>query len=302
MTDFTIIKENLASLKREAALLSEKRLYELSELSAAVYRNLAEKWKGEEWEEAFFGLRVPELLALFPRDPETPTEYLPFLQGEREADLSAELCAFSLFLSERIEADVSRPLPWREAERTGSRIAYIPSVWADRAFLALARIREDATVLYAESASAAVDDLLGGRADFALLPYASKTGEPLLGIERLLTQNDLAISALMTVADGEDRPIYVLASRELSPYFSAPCMLLSLSVTVNSYEHLGRILSALPLFGYQQRSFASEAEEYGRIRGRITLDGEGNAMALYLYLSIYSVGFSVLGRYPMLEI
>ncbi len=302
MTAFEIIKENLSSLKAKSDLLSEKRLYELSELADVIHTQLSEEFREGEWEESFFRLRVPELLWCDVLHLETPSEYLPFLKKDSERDLSTDLCAFSVFLAERIGANVKRPFPWREAERGGSRIAYIPSAWADRAYLALAGEREDAAVLYARSASAVVDALLVGEADFALLPYASAEGEPLLGIERLCARHDLCISALVTVFEGDDRPIYALVSTEPCPYSVKENMLLSLSLTADSYEHLGRLLSAFPLFGYRQRGLSCTEEEYGRIRGRITLEGEGNAIALYIYLSLCSVGFSILGRYPMFEI
>jgi hypothetical protein len=253
-------------------------------------------------EDPLFRLRVPELLSRDASRPETPSEYLPLLQEMGEGELRADLCAFSLFLAERTSADVKRPIPWREAAHSGSRIAYVPSAWADRAYLALAGEREDATVLYARSAAAAVDLLLVGEADFALLPYASGSGEPLLAIERLCARHDLCISALITVQDGDDRPIYALVSTLLSPFSVQEDMLLSLYLTADSYEHLGRLLSAFPLFGYRQIGLSCEVEEYGRVRGRITLEGEGNAIALYIYLSLSSAGFSILGRYPMFKI
>ena len=165
----------------------------------------------------------------------------------------------------------------------------------------MAEARRDASVHYADSAADAVAALLSHRADFALLPFISAKGEPLIGIHRLWMQNDLFISALVTVSEGEEKLIYALFSSELSPYVPNDRMALAFKLTVDSYAHLGRLLANLPVFGYIQTSLSTEGEEYGRVCVRLSLVGDGDVTALWIYFSLYAVGASLLGRYPIIE-
>ena len=115
-------------------------------------------------------------------------------------------------------------------------------------------------------------------------------------------ENDLSLSALITVTEGEGRLAYAVFSSELSPYAMTDRMSYCISVTADSYAHLGRILSAVPVFGYSQTALSVGDDEYGRVRARLTLCGDGDAMALWLYLLLYSVSSTLLGRYPTIEI
>ena len=75
-------------------------------------------------------------------------------------------------------------------------------------------------------------------------------------------------------------------------------MRFDLRLTADSFATLGTVFSTLSVFGLRQTEFLPEKEEYGRVCGRITLEGDGNLPALWLYLSFLSVGASFLGRYP----
>ena len=65
--------------------------------------------------------------------------------------------------------------------------------------------------------------------------------------------------------------------------------------------HLSAMMAELPLFGFRQTALFSEGETYGRVSARLSLAGEGDAMALFIYFSLFSNGFSLLGRYPHLS-
>lgn len=302
MTPFDIIKENLSLLTEEESGVSEKKLYELSELSRVVYERIQHDLRSEE-SESLFHYGATEAFSFTGYDPEAlPSEYVVLLKEKRRLSSLSEICAFSVFLSERIKAENKDYTPWREISPSAARVVYVPARRAEKAYFALSALNRNASVLYADSAADAVSALLAHHAEYALLPYMSAKGEPLSGISRLFTQNDLCFSALVASEEGEDRLVYALVSTELCPFAETDRMALSFKITADSYAHLGSILSAIPVFGYTQTSLSTESEEYGRVRARLSLVGEGDATALWIYLSLYAVGVSHLGRYPIIEI
>lgn len=302
MTPIDIIKENLSLLAKDEVRVTEKKLYELSELSGVVYARIKDDLRTEEAEAQLHRAITESFLLEDLSVEETPTEYVAVLKEKHRLCSLSELCAFSLFLSDRIGAENEGYVPWRKTVLPCARIAYVPAGRAEGVYFALSALRRDASVLYADSAADAVSALLTHRADYALLPYVSAKGEPLAGINRLIAQNDLYFSALITLTMAEERPVYALFSTEPAPFLETDRMALCLQVTAESYAHLGLLLSAVPAFGYTQTSLSTESEEYGRVRARLSLVGDGDAMALWIYLSLYAVGVSQLGRYPIIEI
>ena len=106
---------------------------------------------------------------------------------------------------------------------------------------------------------------------------------------------------LVRLSEGEQELSFALLSNEVTPFLFSEDMCLMLLLTADSYAHLGRMLSALTVFGYRQTALSTTAEEYGRVRANVALGGDGNYLALWIYLSLYSVGFSLFGRYPVIE-
>ena len=300
MTALDTIKENLHALEKEHGMLSEKLLYEISELSDTVFEKIKHALYSEDTAELFRRSRVAALASALSTE-ETPREYLSALKAREDATYSLGLAAFSLFLSERFRKDEPELLPWREIDGR-ARIVYVPASLADDVYFALAKRRQDATVLYAENTRGAVEMLVSGRADYAMLPYMSADGELLSGISRFLTLHDLSFAALVSLSRESGKLVYALLSRTPSPFVYDEGMHLSFRLTADSYAHLGAIFSALPVMGYTQSEFFPEREEYGRVCGRVTLTGAGDACALWTYLSLYAVGFSFLGRYPNIDL
>ena len=300
MTALETVKKNLSLLHGETARLSEKTLYELSELSDVVYQRIGHRLHGEEaemllhrgWTEQFLFEDLSEGV---------PDAYLPLLTQKGTLDRALDLCAFSLFLAARIRDGGERRLPWEERPISRTRIAYVPSGKAEQAYFALASLRGNASVLYATSTQDAVNALLSKEADFAMLPYLSASGERISGVDRLCAQNDLSLCARIAVPEREDTLVYALFATKVSPYAKTDEMALSLQITADSYAHLGRILSVIPVFGYDTASLFTESEEYGRVRAKAELLGTGDATALWIYLSLYSAGSTLLGRYPIIE-
>ena len=300
MTPFDTVKRNLSRLRKDTAHISEKTLYELSELSGIVYRKIGNRLHGEEAEmilrrgstEVFFSEKLHE---------DVPKEYLRLLSAEDTLASSARVCAFSFFLAQRIRTEEGDFLPWTEKKTRRARIAYVPSGKAEEAYFALAPLRDDAAVLYATSTQDAVNALLSRDADYAMLPYLSASGERISGVDRLRAKHDLYLCARVGVLEMEEKLVYALFSTQAAPYAIAETMALSLQITADSFAHLGLMLSLIPAFGYEQMSLFTEAEEYGRVRAVIELIGKGDALALWIYLSLYSAGSSLLGRYPIIE-
>ena len=301
MTPLDTVKKNLSLLSAQEAHVSEKKLYELSELSRIFYEQVKDDLAGEEVVTLFHRCLTDGFLFEEAEEIGIPKEYASLLREKRRLYASAEVAAFALFLSERMHAEKAECFPWREKATASARISYVPIGKAERAYFALAEARAGASVHYADSAADAVAALLSHRADFVLLPFASAKGEALPGIHRLWMQNDLLISALVNVYEGEEKLVYALFSSEPSPYVQTDRMALTFKIALDSYAHLGRLLSVLPVFGYKKTALATEGEDYGRIYVRLSLAGEGDATALWLYLSLYAVSASLLGRYPILE-
>ena len=297
MTPLDTVKKNLAALEGESAVLSEKILYELSELSAIVYEKIEGDLQGDEAESLFHSSKAEDFLFSALEHPDTPQEYFPLLREKRLLSFASQLAAFSVFLAEKF----GDALPFREETKRRARIAYVPSGRADSAYMALAGKRRDAAVSYAENAVDAIAALLSHKADFAMLPYMLTQGGELSGIQKLWRENDLYIAALISVPSGEERLIYALLSDTLSPYVVSSDMQCFFEITADSFAHMGRILSSFSFFDYKTASLRTESEEYGRVRARVSLLGEGNAFALWIFLSLYSVGFSFLGRCPLIE-
>lgn len=297
MTAQDTVKKNLFDLEGERLLLSEKMLYELSELASVVYERMEGSLQGEGGEAFFHGSKAESFLFDVVGSDDTPNEYFPLLREERLLSYSSAIAAFSVFLSEHF----GDTLPWTEVPLRRARIAYVPAGKAEEAYMALASRRKDAAVFYANSAKDAVASLLAQKADLVMLPYRPSQGEPLPGTEHLWQENDLCISALVTVSEGEEKLTYALFARDLSPYAVSDHMPLYFRITADSFAHLGRMLSAFPFFGFSTSALRTEPEEYGRVRARISLTGDGNAMALWIYLLLYSAGFSFLGRCLSIE-
>lgn len=300
MTPLDVLRENLAALEEEQGRLSEKLLYEISELASEVCEIIKDDPYGEETAALFRQGR-----AFFPSAPlqkkETPKAYLFALCESGEASYSTCLVAFSVFLSERLRALKKGIDPWEE-KKTPARIAYVPAGSAESAYLALAGIRADASVRYVGTTREAAEALLSHAADYAMVPYRSADGEILPAVSRLLNEHDLSIGALVSVPRGEAQLGYALLSTDISPFVYSDRMALSVRLTAESFAHLGKMLSAIPALGYIQTELIPEREEYGRVCAAVTLTGNGDAVALWLYLSLYSVGFSFLGRYPVIEL
>ena len=300
MTALDTITENFHILEKEHGALSEKLLYELSELARTVFERIKNDFQSEETIELFRQSRVATLTSSLAND-ETPAEYFSILKARESGSYSVSLAAFSVFLSELFRAKDPMLLPWHE-EKGGKRIVYVPGGLADEAYFALSRLRSDVTVLYADSTRGVLDSLMAGKADYAMLPYISAEGDLLSGVSRFLTMHDLSFSALVSVPRGEGRFVYALLAPVFSPFVALESMHLSFRVTAESFSHLGAMLSAFPIMGYRQTEFVPEREEYGRACGRVTLTGDGDTLALWTYLSLYSVGFSFLGRYPNIDL
>lgn len=300
MTPFETVKSNLLALEKASGRLFEKLLYEFSELSSLLYAEAGEDPFGEETAALFRQSRSKIRELPLPQEG-TPREYLPHLRQQNAATDSFVLSAFSVFFAERVRDARGDLFPWEEA-RIGARIAYTPTGAAEDAYFALAKRRADASVLYADGTRAAIELLTSGRADYALLPYASASGEPLAAVSRLLTEGDFFLAALISVPREEERLMYALFSAVPAPFAFESEMRITLRLTAEDYAHLGRMLAAFPSFGYLQTDLLPEHEEYDRVCARVTLKGKGDPIALWAYLSFYSVGFSFLGRYPLIEI
>lgn len=294
-----ILLDNLSLLFEEERGVREKRLYELSALACEIASSMEGRAFSEENEEY---LRNCCFSVFSSEGKAYDTVMYPTKAAQNEelaSELSHDAVAFALFLSECVRAKGTPPPPWRE-KRGAVRIAYVSTPRADRAYLALADRRQDVSVVYVENAAAAAQAVLAEKADYALLPYMAAEENILPGTAKLIDRHELCLDCLIRLTEGEERFSYALLSSEVTPFLSSEDMCLALLLTADSYAHLGRMLSAFSALGYREPALSSAKEEYGRVRANITLSGEGDPFALWVYLSLSSVGFSLRGRYPVI--
>ena len=294
-----IVLENLALLSEQREQVGEKRLYEMSELSRLAFAAMeGEPFSAEN--EEFLRKRYSSVFSL--GNEAYDTVMYPCRDAQNEAaasQLSQDATAFALFFAELVAQKGDPRPPWSE-KKGAVRIAYVPSSRSDSAYLAIAEKRRDASVLYVENATSAVQAVLSGEAAYALLPYMAAGDTVLPGTVRLIDSHELYINGVVTLTEEEEHFSFALLSPLPAPLLSVGDMRLSLRLTADSYAHLGRMLSAFSAFGYAKAELSATKEEYGRVCAQVTLGAEGNTLALWAYLSLYSVGFTLRGRYPLI--
>ena len=228
-------------------------------------------------------------------------EYLPFLREGSEDALSADLAALSVFLAERLGEAADPVSAWRAARLAQSRVCYVPSTRAEAAYAVCAKEKENVTVSFAENAELGCADLVAENVDYLLLPYASASGSRLVSTERLVDRYDLYTAATVCLPEEEGDVIYGLFSARSTPFVEKGEMQLSLHFTVDSYSHLGRMLTAFSALGFTVEELSTSDEDYGRVASKAVLRENGNYAALWLYLCLYAGSFSFLGWYPRLS-
>ena len=293
-----VVGENLSRLFSEGDRNFALTLYELSELA----RLAAERVRGLSLDERERVLS--EMLSHYVQklegEGEAPDAYAPFFKASDRAGFSIRAAAFSVFLCE-LEKEGARQLPFRERRVGAPRICYVKGARTDALYLALSARRTGVSVSYAERSEDAVRAVASERADYALLPFALD-GERLAATLSLVDRHELCLAGTMDVKEGEGVFTYALFSKACAPFEEGVDMRLDVRLTADEFATLGTVFSTLSAFGFRGADFLPEKEEYGRACGRVTLQGDGNLPALWLYLSFLSVGASFLGRYPHLVI
>lgn len=296
MQSLAIVGDNLNRLFDEEKRLSALALYELSELARVAADRIKEVADPDERERI-----LSEILFRFVEkndapDAEAPCAYIPFADVAQRDRFSVCAAAFAVFLSEAVTDGVPM-LPWQESRIAAPRLCYVKQARTDGLYLALSERVPRLAVSYAERNEDAVRAVSSGRADYALLPYALG-GERLAATLSLVAKHELYLSGTVDVKEGDGVLTYALFSKACAPFLQQQNMHLALRLTADTFSTLGTVFSAFSAFGFRQTDFLPEQEEYGRACGRVTLVGDGNLPALWLYLSFLSVGAAFLGRYP----
>ena len=294
------VRRNLERLAAARAADRELYLLSLSELAEQILSSLGEVGRIEEMMDLLGEGSFRELLAPHAVGEDVLGVLRPLMVEMSSLDLASDFAALSLLLSEQIARMHGRTLPWRERALERARVAYLPSPRAEAAFLRLCKERPETALLYTESMEGACD-ALAEKADYALLPYTAEDGTPLRSVLQLVGRHDLYLCASVPV-QGEDAAVrYALFSKEIAPFLATHVMQTDVRVSATSLAHLSAMMAQLPLFGFQQTAYFPEGEAYGRVLGRLSLAGTGDALALFIYFSLFANGFSLLGRYPLLS-
>ena len=287
---------NLKELNVLSSRIEEKRLFELSELSHIAAEQILEGKISLETPYAFSD--AVRFRMERERDAHTPKDYASVLEKSADLALLLDTVAFSAFLSKALGGALS-PFPkGRKAQDV--RIAYIPSPISEQAYKAVSAYLRKSTVLYVGGAEEACASVLASDADGLLLPIA-RGGERIAAIERLTERYKLYMSAIIPVygTDGQEM-LYAFFTAQPTFFESAGGECLELLIQAESYEAAMETASLLSAFGYDVSYIAFSPLDYGRVRARIALVGDGDESALWFFLSLCTGEFFVLGRYRYL--
>ena len=294
----SIISQNLSSLATDAALIDQKMLYELSELSEIAAAHIG---KGS------ISLRSPYALAddmrrvLFcgeEREKSSIKEYLPFLSAH-DAYLRVTMTAvFSAFLAERERRGEELLLKTVSAPQRPC-IAYVPSPMAEIALEKISALSPGPSVLYVQNTEEACRAVTASAANYAIVPLSMADGERIAAMEKLTEQHHLRL--LLTVRlypDGENETLFgVFASDFYALAEQRP--LLDIRFTADSYFDLAHVYSAFSLLGFSLYHHRDALDDYGRVGTRVTVGG-GDVSALGFFLSLITGDFELLGSYALI--
>lgn len=291
------VLKNLEALSDARTHLDGKRLYELSELSYLVAEKIKEGRVSLKTPYAFADA-VRYLLSDDRKQPLAPQAYQAVMQRSKGAAYTLDLSAFSLFLSERISKIAFSPFALQGVERKTAKIAYVPSLLAEEAYLRICEHVKDASVLYAKGAEEACAALAAGESDFALLPILNTNGERLSTIEKLTLRYKTYIAAAVRASHGEGgEALFGLFSLSPEAVLKTGERCLSLDVATSSYSEACDVLSCLSVFGFLLSGVSHAPTRSGGVSSRILLRGCGDERALWFFLSLCTRDFTLLGSY-----
>ncbi len=292
-----VILKNLQALMDERAALDGKRLYELSELSYLVAGEIKEGKVSLKTPYAFADA-VRHLLSDKDAPSKVPKMYRALMQRAWDRAHIADLAAFSLFLSERVNSTAFAPFSARKENRKTAKIAYVPSLLAEQAYSRLCECVKDVSVLYAGSAEEACAAVAANEADLALLPILNASGERLSSMEKLTLRYKTYISAAVRASHGEGgEALFGLFSLSPLPLFETEKRCLALDVATSSHGAACDVLSCLSVFGFNLSAASHTPTESGSVSSRILLRGAGDQKALWFFLSLSARDFTLLGSY-----
>ena len=291
------ILKNLQVLTKEREVLDEKRLYEISELSYSVFKDI-EAGRVSLHTPYAFGDAVAHLLRTKEGKSEILEDYTSIFHRARAFCHYTDIAAFSLFLSEHLTDACFSPFPKVAEKRTSLKIAYVPSAFAEEAYQRIAEHMSDVTVLYVGNANEACAAVAASEADCALLPVSYGNEERLAAMENLAVRYKTYVTASVKASLGEGKEaLWALFSLSSSPIFQTERRCLSLQITTNSYADVCDLMSFFSVFGFSVSSYSSFPLEYGSISTRVVLNGKGDDRALWFFLALLARDFTLLGSY-----
>ncbi len=300
--------ENLAALSRDGARVAERRVCELSELADAAARFALEL--------SLTGMRAGEILSLL------ADSFSELSADEVDSGLALH-GAYSLLVCASDRAELSRLLverlrgagiPVTESEllaeeRGGEVIAYVKNALADEAYDVFVQEMHSPRVTYSKSFREAADAVLGGDADYCLLPLEERGGARIAPTAELIYRRDLRINAVTPVFgfEGSANMKYAL----LSSHFYVPELepddegYLELRLSADGGEGLSELLSVAELYGIRIYSIATERYdtegETETLYSLVFKETGGGFAELLVYLMLFLPEFVAVGMYKNLE-
>lgn len=244
---------------------------------------------------------------ILPEAPVPPADALP--ENRRELELSAAWlteedrivfadaylsCAEEHFGRAATLADFAEGIAPRPS---GTRITYVASPHADRAFSAFSDLLGRAEARHTASFREACNELDGGYADYAILPLSS-ADLPLISVGELIFRYGLHIAAFCRLTAGEDEVVMALLSRE-AVALQTPTQF-RFGFSPEGADDVVPVLSAAKNCGLSVLSFdiLPLSYEEGRRSVHATLSGDPRGFVRYLtYLTLFLPGFTGYGFY-----
>ncbi len=212
------------------------------------------------------------------------------------------------------DAAAGRGIPFSEesflpSAHSGERIVYVRNSLSDEAYDIFSQDLSDPRVRYASSLKECVSMLLGGEADYCLLPLEERGGVRLPTVSELLYRNDLKIASVTPVFgfDGNAGMKYALVSLG----FTVPerregdDRYLEIRIDSDTEVPISDILGAASFFGmtaYRINSLSldNEGESVGCFS--VVLRDGGRGFSPFLaYLTLFVSAHTTVGIYKNLE-
>ena len=303
--------KNLSRIAREQAVLSERRILELYDVTASALATSKQY--------ALDGLTAYEILSAI----DTDTSFSEYSEGDGTPDEVSASLTRTLSSLPAMDRIVFSDLYSDGAEKEGIPVAeadllptadgdetfiYLRNSLADEAYDVFSQDFDDPRVRYATTLVECARAVENGDARFCLLPFEERGGSRLPTVSEIIYRHDLKVNAVTPVFgfDGTADLKYALLSRDFIIPECAGEDDRYLEVRVRALDPImAELFLAVSYFGHtlyrtDTVSFNTEGET-SRFFSLVIRDGGCGFGGLLVYLSLFADDFTPVGIYKNLE-